>query len=255
MSKWLRRSAIVLGTLLVVNCLVGAGFYRAATSLPPEYQAVLEIEPDQLQQDGQELESQISALYSEAQRKAEPELAQSWEAAVTDNQINGWLATRLNAEFPEAEKQGVLDPRVVFAEEGLTLAFRIERSALKAVVTFRVAPFLTEDGELGIELAEARVGKVPLPVGRIVELSRSVFVDAGMPIRWSESENGHTMLVDFEKLASDPISLRTLSAIEYDEGTLYVAGKTERRGPKLAQRTPLELPAVDAEIRVTTDER
>ncbi|MCA9241791.1 MAG: hypothetical protein KDA37_16390 [Planctomycetales bacterium] len=255
MSKWLRRSAVVLGALLLVNCLVGAGFYRAATSLPPEYQAALQVEPEQLEEDGQELESQLSALYSEAQRKADPEASQGWEAAVTDNQINGWLATRLNEEFPEAHKQGVIDPRVVFTEEGLTLAFRIERSALQAVVTFRVAPYLTEEGELGIDFAEARVGKVPLPVGRIVELSRAVFTDAGLPIRWSESDNTHTMLIDFEKLASDPISLRSLSAIEYGDGTLYIAGKTERRGPKLAQRVTQKATDQAGKVRVTTEDR
>ncbi|TWT73580.1 hypothetical protein Pla123a_39160 [Posidoniimonas polymericola] len=236
MAKWLRRSAIALGVSLTISAISSYWFYRAATTLPEDYQAVLEVAPEQQDERRKELEAQLAAVYSDATQSIadEDSDARPWSSAVTDQHINGWLATRLATEFPEAAAQGLVDPRVMFTDEGLTLAFRIERGVIEAVVRFRVAPFVTEDGRLGVELTETRVGSVPLPTGRIVEASRSVFAEAGLPLEWAEVEGRPALLVDFEQLASDARHRRTLQDIQYSQGGLFVAGQTERREPRLA---------------------
>ncbi len=235
MMKVLRWSAIVLGGVLLVLGVTGFGLYRAATVLPEEYQTALEANPEQLERQRQELESQIAALYSDVQRPAEQQQPLTWEATVTDSQINGWLATRLDEEFPEAAELGVVSPRVLFTDEGLMLAFRVKKPRLDAVVTFHVIPFVAEDGRLGIELTDAKLGAVPMPTGRFVELSRPMLAKSNLPIEWSGVDDRPALLVEFEPLASDSRHRRTLTAIEYAEGRLSVAGKTERREPRVAR--------------------
>lgn len=236
MSKWLRRTAIALGVSLTVSAISSYSFYRAATTLPEDYQAVLEVAPEQQDERRKELEAELAAVYSDATQAiaVEDSTVRAWQSSVTDQQINGWLATRLAMEFPDAAEQGLVDPRVMFADDGLTLAFRVERGVIEAVVRFRVAPFVTDDGRLGIQLTETRIGSVPLPSGRIVEASRSVFAEAGLPLEWAEVDGAPALLVDFEQLASDGRHRRTLEDIQLSDGALYVAGQTERREPRLA---------------------
>lgn len=243
MVKWLRWAAVVLGGIAVVAGAAGYGVYRAATMLPEDYRAALEVDQEQLDEQRKELEGQLTALYSQAAQDATPAepRPRKWEAAVTDDQINGWLATRLQEELPEAAEQGLVDPRVMFADDGLTLAFRMNRGRVNAVVRFHVAPFVTEDGELGIELSDTRIGAVPLPTSRIVEVSRPLLAQAGLPLQWGQVGGRPALLVDFEQLASDARNRRTLSDIQYSEGNLYVAGQTERRVARVAmsQSPPL----------------
>ena len=236
MVKCLRWTAIILGGILIAVCAAGYGVYRAATMLPEDYQAALEVDEEQLNEQRKELEGQLTALYSQAAQNATPEEPEprKWEAAVTDDQINGWLATRLLQELPEVAEQGVVDPRVMFADEGLTLAFQIDRGRVKAVVRFRVAPFVTEQGELGIELSDTRIGAVPLPTSRIVEVSRPLLAQAKLPLQWGQVDGRPALMVNFEELASDARNRRTLRDIKYSEGNLYVAGQTERRVPRVA---------------------
>lgn len=234
MRRLLRRLAIGLGVCLLILLAAGYGVYRAATSLPDEYAAILQADTTQQELARQELESQLAAIYSDTQQDDDQQQPAGWEAWVTDDQINAWLATRLVQEMPSLANDGVVDPRVLFAEECLTLAFKLDQGSLTAVVLFRVAPFLAEDGRLGIELLETYVGTVPLPTGRVVEVSRPLFEESGLPVEWSNIEGRPALMVEFEKLASEPRLRRKLTAIEVGDGQLYVSGETDQRDPRLA---------------------
>lgn len=235
MRRLLFWSAILLGGFSLIGGAVGYGVYGAITAMPEEYAAALQVDPQHQEEQRQELESRIAALYSDAQPLEEEPEPIDWETLVTDDQINGWLATRLVEEMPEIAEQGVIEPRVLFVEEGLTLAFRLKQGGVNVVVMFRVTPFVAEDGRLGVELIDTRVGTAPIPTSRIVEATRPLLADAGLPVEWSTIEDRPALLFEFESLASDKRRRRTLKAIDVSEGKLYVAGQSEVRSPRLAR--------------------
>lgn len=228
MVRFLLRLTGALAVAAVLLSLCAMGLYRAVGALPPEYEAALHANVDHEAQ-RRELESRLAAVYSDAARDVD-QTPRTWEAVVTDEQINGWLATRASAELPALEEAGVHDPRVVIGEDELMLAFRAKRQNMDAVVMVRGAPLIAEGGRLGLELSGAWLGLAPLPTGRIVELTREALAGTGLPAEWAHTEAGRpVLLVDFETIASDAENRRTLTAVRHSEGELRVIGQTAPR--------------------------
>lgn len=234
MYRWLRRIALGSGLMLTGAAVAVFFLYRAATAPVPEYQALVEqtrqqLETGEIEQNRQELESQLAALYSDAAE------ATRWETTITELQLNSWLATQLVHDFPELAEQGVYDPRVLIKAGAVTLAMRAELHGMNAVVAFDLEPFVAEDGSLALELAAARVGSAPLPTAQIMDQLNAAMGDEGLPGRWSTSNGNPVLLIDFEQQASSFNFSRSLDAIEVRQGEVYIAGETLERAPRVAE--------------------
>jgi len=239
MFRLLRRLAIGLGLMLM-----GAGvalflLYRAATAPVPEYQALVErtqaqYESGELDQNRQELESQLAAVYSEAAG----EEAGRWQTLLTAEQLNGWLATQLEQEYPELAEQGLLDPRVLLKPDVVTFALRAEMHGVNAVVAIDLQPYATREGSLAIELAEARVGSATLPAAQILnQLEKSMGeqdnpLAGGQLFKWTQNNGNPVLLVDLQSLLATADYLRSLETVEIREGEIFVAGATTPRTPQ-----------------------
>lgn len=232
--RWLWRIAIGSGLMLVGAGVALFFLYRAATAPVPAYQAVLEktfeqAESGELEQSRQELESQLAALYSDAASESR------WETVITATQANSWLATQLVQDFPELEDQGVTDLRVILQPDVATLAMHADLQGLQAVVTLDLQPFVTEDGQLAIELAGAKIGAAPLPVAQILDQLNASMGDEGLPWRFGRNNGNPVLLIDFEQQASSHRQVRSLDTVEAREGEIYVAGETKDRPPRVAK--------------------
>lgn len=234
MYRLLRRLAIGSGLMMTGAAVAVFFLYRAATAPVPEYQALLErtkLQRDngELEQDRQELESQLAALYSDTQT------AERWETVLTAQQINGWLATRLEKEIPELSQQGLTDLRVMMKPGVTTLAMHADLHGLKAVVAIDLAPFVADDGSLALELAGARVGSAPLPTKQILDQLNASMGEEGLPGRWTQN-NGHpVLLIDLvDHVSPRNGALCVLETIEVREGELYAAGVSEDPEPRVA---------------------
>lgn len=235
MYRVLRRLAIGVGLMLLGAVIVLALLYRAATAPVPEYQALIErtrerVVSGAVEESRKQLESQLTALYSETQQ------AEAWQAVLTADQINGWLATRLPEDFPEVAEQGVLDPQVLFAEGVATLAARVTLHGIDAVVTIDIEPFVAEDGALALEFAGAKLGSASLPLGQIITHLSEATGEEGLPGRWVQSGGNPVLLIDIEPLASTVEHVRTLEGIEVRDGEVFIAGSTVERPERVAQR-------------------
>lgn len=240
MAKVLRWGAAAAGLAVLLVLAVGFYFYRAVTALPEEYVEVLQTNPEQLEQARQSLESNLAALYSDSQQAPATTPPTGWQTQVTQDQVNGWLATRLDEELPEVRSNGVEAPRVLFDTDQVTLGFQLHSGKLAAVVLLRVAPFVLENGRLAVEVLEARIGSAKLPVGRIVEASRPLLQQADAPLEWMEDQGRSVLVVNFEELASDSGRRRTLEAVRVEQGRLLATGHSTPTFPRVASRETVE---------------
>ncbi len=217
---WLRRIAIALGLLLLA---VGGALYylhALATAEVALYQAVLEADPEQLEEGRKELESQTFATFSDAQDPS------AWALAVTPDQLNGWLASRIDEFAPDLQREGVRDPRVLFDADQVSVVFKLEADRLNSVVTVRLRPVITTDQGLGIVLIGASAGRLPLPTSQIVEKLKQATAGLDLPLKWRQEDGRPMLLIDFEQVASTPEVRRRIESVVVTPEMLRVSGDT-----------------------------
>lgn len=222
-SGFRRLALILLGSLGVVAAVAaGTAFalYRSATAAVPEYEEALAVDPATVEADRREFESQLTALASDAQ--ALPE----WTSRVTARQINAWLAIRLERDFPGFKKAGLVAPRVVLRDGEIFVAARSVLTRIHGVLSLTLRPMVTEDDELALQVAAAKLGAVPLPLDALMaQLKETPLTQVG-PIRLAQSNDTATIVVDLERInTSRDLSVR-LTGVDVRPGELLLRGES-----------------------------
>lgn len=222
-SGFRRLALIVLGGIAVLAVVAGGtvfALYRSATAPVPEYEAIVAIDPAAAETERREFESQLAALVSDTQ--ALPE----WKSRVTAGQINAWLATRLERDFPGFKKAGLLTPRVMLKEGEVVLAARSVLTRIHGVVTMRLRPMVTEADELALEIASARIGNFPLPLDALMaQLKETPLVEVG-PIRFAQVGDSAAIIVDIERIETRRNRTLRLTGVDVRPGQLLLRGET-----------------------------
>jgi hypothetical protein len=221
-----------LGIGLVAVGILGmavGSLYWATQYVPPFYVSAVKLDADAAQSSSDAMLRQTAALASDIRR------GRPWQAVFTAEQINGWLAYDVPRNHPNLLPPEVRDPRVQIEDDQLKIAFQWSGTAWSAVVSFQVEVYLQEPNVIAIRIHQARAGKLPLPLGGLVESFVASAQDAGL-------------LIDHRQIESDPLLLVTLPAAEMDnepmvletfelrDGGVYLAGRTQPEAPAVATR-------------------
>jgi hypothetical protein len=226
--------------------LVLGGVYNAAQHVRPFYTQALQLEPEVLERASRELESQATALYSDARKVGR------WQALFTAEQINGWLALQLD-EFQDRRLPGrIRDPRVAISPELLSLGFRATSGNIDTVVSIDAGIFLTEDGAVAIRLMSVQAGALPLPVMQLADEVAAACQELSLPIRWSREEGQPVAIVELHSDVSTGKHRFYIDALELGDGELYVAGHTEmgESADDTASKTAGHANSICTEIRL-----
>ncbi len=219
-----RRLALIIlaamGIMASVAVGVAFGLYKSATAPVPEYEAVVTVDPVRAETQRREFESQLSTLVSDTQ--ALPE----WKTRVTADQINAWLALRLERDFPGFQRAGLVAPRVIL-EEGLAIfAARSEATGVEGVMSIALRPQVTETDELALEIESAKIGRLSLPLEAIMaQLRQTPLVEMG-PIRLSQTDTKAAVIVDLDRIEAGRDKALRLTGVDVRPGELFLRGET-----------------------------
>lgn len=219
-----RRLALIIfaamGIMASVAAGVAFGLYKSATAAVPEYEAVLKVDPVQAETQRREFESQISALVSDTQ--ALPE----WKTRVTADQINAWLALRLERDFPGFQQAGFVAPRVLLEEGRAVFVARSEMTSVEGIISITLRPLVTETDELALEIESAKIGRLSLPLDAIMaRLRQTPLVDMG-PIRLSQTDSKGAVIVDLDRIEAGRDKALRLTGVDVRPGELLLRGET-----------------------------
>jgi hypothetical protein len=172
--KWWLRGLTVLILLMLLIAAVALGLTRcqpiAYIPSDPRNPAVAAR--------GETLENaaaaQLTAVRPDADGAPGKYVSAPWSVAVTQEDANAWLATRLEdwlrsrgASLP----YGLLAPSVSFSEDGLLFCAPVETPAGVTVVSLPIMLTLGTDGGLDISFGTAWAGLLPVPGASAVVLT------------------------------------------------------------------------------------
>ncbi|WP_442482260.1 hypothetical protein [Aeoliella sp. SH292] len=212
---------LVLLVAITVLLLGTGGAYWAVSSAEPRYVAALEQPPEMLEESSRQLESRITTLSSDLQSEG------NWQTVVSADELNGWLAYKLPESFPELLPKEIRDPRVVITPSEVVLAARSEVAGIDTVVSVIVEPYVTEEGDLAIELRQVLAGALPVPTKDIIDRLRRATARAGLKLRWTQNGGNTVMIIGREMWDTEDTQHRVLEALELADGEMFLSGKTE----------------------------
>lgn len=201
-------------------------FYRSrapAAALdgePPPGQATL----------GRRLVTKLSALHADFVRPG------PWGAAITEAEINAWLAIDLPRNHARLLPAGISDPRVAIGPRRLRVGARVGGATLGSVAALDVEVVLRAANQIGIVIVDARLGRLPLPRGPVThEIARRI--DAlGMATELRRLD-GRTVLVVYIPSTHDAgATSYWLESLALEDGEVLVAGVTRSAAPRAGTR-------------------
>lgn len=221
-KRWLLRLTMVAGLLGIG--IVGFGWYayRSAQVIPEYYERLLEQPIEDLMVAGDEFETEVLELQNVAIETGE------WEAAFSQDQINGWLASDLPEKFPKSLPSSISNPRVALGDDELKLVFQFETKGFRGVVEACGDAYCTQElNQIAIKIKHIRSGVVSMPVAAWTDRISKVMRRNDCPVQWTE-ENGETIaLVGMpRKLSDHPQQKRIIESVEVLDNRLVLKGVT-----------------------------
>ncbi|MEX2176177.1 MAG: hypothetical protein WD872_17580 [Pirellulaceae bacterium] len=233
MQRILRAGVVVLIVTTAAVAVFLTAAYRATQDVPEFYERALAKRPVEQKAAADQLERKVLQLHNEIRRSGR------WEARFSQEQINGWLAADLPEKFPGALPSGVSEPRVAIAPDKMQLAIRYRQRDVNTVLSLSGDAYLTDrPNEVAIHIQHVRAGAFPVPLGQFLEKIALRATDAGLPLRWSEQEDGDpvaliTLPLDREEFRGKQLQVENL---EICEGEIVVSGRTDEPATKTAQQ-------------------
>lgn len=150
-----------------------------------------------------------------------------WEAAITEQEINAWLAIDLPRNHAAVLPAGVADPRVELADHLIRLGMRFGAGPLSAVVSCGLEIRLREANQVECTVADARIGAVPVPRGPLLHAIAARLEPLGLMAEIRRGD-GRSLLVVTLPAGVGPAARRcTIEALAIAPGELLMAGETK----------------------------
>ncbi|MEI6240922.1 MAG: hypothetical protein WCR51_11065 [Planctomycetia bacterium] len=148
-----------------------------------------------------------------------------WGAALSDTELNAWLATDLPRNHPHVLPRGLSAPRVRFRSQHVEAVVRAGSGLLSVVVWCDLEVTLRGVNQLGIVVEKAAVGAVPLPATPVLaELGRRLA--ALGCVTELRPRDGRTVLVVYIPTTLGGGPQWRLESLRIDAGEFVVAGTT-----------------------------
>jgi hypothetical protein len=222
MRKIARRLLIGAAALAVGAAVLLLGAYLAVRRAPAFYRQALAAPQEDQQTSGKNFERSALALHNQLHEPGR------WQTCLTQDEINGWLATDLPEKFPKALPPGISDPRIAIEDETVHLAVRYSRGGVDTVVSISGEAYLTaQPNEIAVRLDRARAGMLPVPLARFLDEITDRAAKADVPLRWTEVRGAPVALLRLPLDRNEDDKRVVLEDIRWRDGQLLVAGRTE----------------------------
>ncbi|MDX2036111.1 MAG: hypothetical protein SFX72_05630 [Isosphaeraceae bacterium] len=252
-----KRILIGAAVVLAVPAIVVVGlrlslrheprFYRQLLAAP---RAEVEVDAKRFEQDSLQLRNDIVN---------EP----TWEGVFTAREVNAWLADGLSKHFGDQIPSELRDPRVLFEQDRILLAFQWTAKGITTVVSAELEVDVPEDNVLEFVIGSVRAGALPLPTDRFLEPLRAAAAERGLLIEWDEVEGRRRVRVAVGPEAEKPSV--ALERVDVAPGQIRLSGRSIRatdaqpwspdRGSNSRTQPEPAPPAPSEVVRSATDPR
>lgn len=211
------RNLVVAGLLLAAVVIGGAAL--SARSVPKFYRESLALPPQSADRAGDEFTQASFALANEVRE------AGRWSGVFTDEQLNGWLAVDLPTKHADLVPDGFWNPRIRFDEDRVQVGVSHRVANVRTVVWLDVEVSMSGSHEAALRFHRARAGRLPLPLGGLLDGVSQLANDLQVPIRWTTVDGDPTALIGLPALGKEGLRY-DLDKLKVSRGQIFISGHT-----------------------------
>ena len=213
-----------LAMVLLVLLLLGLGyFYYTSQQLPEFYAAAMKQEPAEAKALGTQLETNALDIYNSARSST------SWQGELSEDEINGWLASELPVKFPDLLPENIKEPRVMLKDDDLSIACRCSYQDLQGVLVGSFDLFCTDvPNQIAIRIKSIKMGFAPFPVTQFADQITETLKNSGFESSWTELDGDPVLLIDVHEkhLVIDEYYLIEVKSFEIEDKKILFSGET-----------------------------
>lgn len=205
---------------LLVLLALAVWVYRAAVMGPDYYRQSLVIEENEARRLGEELEDRYLSAHNRMVRES------TWSLAVSDAQLNGWIASTLKEKYPRFQPTQIDNIRTSLEGDRIRIAFRVKDAIVPIVICVELQPYVTADDQnIAFRLDQVCTGVLPLPKKQASEQITNALTKMKIPIVWSV-ENGVPLgLIPSSFEMKNGIERKwQIKSIKIEEGQMIING-------------------------------
>lgn len=151
-----------------------------------------------------------------------------WNFTFTQDQLNSYFVEDFIGlgEAAALRKHGIHEPRLVFEDKKLRLAFRYGSGPLATVVSYDLRIWVApkEVNVLAVEILAKRVGAIPITSQSLLEEISEVVRGKGIDVTWYRRDSNPVALIRFQ--GDRPRGNSQLLQLSIRPGSLFVAGRS-----------------------------
>jgi hypothetical protein len=174
------------------------------------------------EQDARRLVTDVAALHAAFERVGR------WEGVVTERQLNAWLALDWPRHHADLADGWGRDARIELGPGKVRAGCRIGRGLLSAISWLEAEVRLREVNQLGITIADARLGSLPIPRGPVLKSLARRLETLGLVTEIRRFEDQSVLVVYIPSTHEAGGLGHWLEAVRIAPGELAVAGETRR---------------------------
>ncbi len=220
-----KRLCVAMLFLSGTAVLAGSALYLASRHVPEFYRAARAADSASERRANDEFLENLAALSSNSGAQ------ETWEAAFTSEQINGWLAVDLVKNHRGLMPPEFSNPRVAIDSRRVNVACRYQLGAISTVVSLEVEPYLAEANTLALRIRHLRAGRLPLPLATILDAVSRAARGANLRLRWQQADGDPVALVTLPQPRDVAGKRRMVQRVEFDDGEIYLSGHIESPEP------------------------
>lgn len=155
----------------------------------------------------------------------------TWDAVVTDDEVNAWLGHDLPRNHPRLLPAGWSAPRVAFADDRCWLGVRRWIGPVPALVWVRAEVRPRDGGAIELAVDGAGLGGLPLPGDALLARIGSGLRRAGLSVTVGRLDGANRLLVHLTAGHSASAGIR-LGGVRFRDGEALVTGQTVAAAPR-----------------------
>ncbi len=218
-----KRLLLIVVTLVIALMIAGVvGVYFALRHEPAFYREAMQTKPEALEKASDRMLKKIGALQGAMNRRGR------WQAVITAEEINGWLAVDLRKNHPNVLPPSVSNPRVAIEPNEMTVGCRYEHGGVNSIVSLAFQPYLSEPGVVALRIVRGRAGALPVPLKDVLDGISKGAAELQLHMQWAHSGSDPVALISLPD-DSDADRRVRIESLELCKGEIHVSGVTERR--------------------------
>ncbi len=173
MSKVWRRILLIVAILLVILFVILGVLYWKLKQVPEFYRQAMQTSSQQLAEAQQQLQKRVDQL------KQDVRFTPQWSISLTEQQVNGWLASQY-----DREQGAVTQPRVRIHPDRVEIACRAHYGSWQVVISASMTARLTSmPNILELEIQSVQAGTLSIAWTGLLDRARSALQQTRLQTR------------------------------------------------------------------------